>query len=109
MYENISLFGPSQNIYLPYKPISIQSTKRNYTVDKTTAVSGFQRLVSFSVYQVSESIINKWGYYFLSGFEISSQFNNHSAPLISKHLETIFPVDFWQAMWSFAKLNPSIK
>ena len=50
-----------------------------------------------------------YGYSLSSDFEGSPQFNNNSAPLISEHIETIFPAECRQALWSIAQFNQSIK
>ena len=41
-------------------PLLIQSSRIIYYVDKITAVFGFQRVIGFSVYGVSESVIQKF-------------------------------------------------
>ena len=58
MYKKISLSIPILRSFThPILPHSLQSKIRTYYVDKIAAVSGFQRLISFPVYRVSESPI----------------------------------------------------
>ena len=77
-------------------PLSIQSKITTYDVNKITPVFGFQYIFCLSVYQEPEYVIKNYKSYRSPGIESSSQLNNHTELLKTKHLKKNVHVEFAQ-------------